>query len=346
MANPSVSVRRPVFRGVASALIASLMLMSSVTARAQDKASIAELKEGLDRLQEQLDESVARVEALRSRENELLFEVGLVELEIRDLEAEKTVVEERVIAAARRLYMAGSTDSLEVLLSAQSFADLESQYETLAYLAERDRIAFADLARAEQRLLDLQDELTVRAETLTQTRSQLDEESDLLEARFAEATAEYDKLKEKLAAAAGGVAPEINADGMTCPVAAPNSFIDSWGFPRSGGRTHEGTDIMAAMGAPAVAITDGRITYEGYGSLSGNWLILTGDDGHEYMYMHNTENLVSSGRVRAGEQIATVGDTGNAAGTPPHVHFEYHPGGGGPVNPYPLLLKVCRGASG
>jgi murein DD-endopeptidase MepM/ murein hydrolase activator NlpD len=176
-----------------------------------------------------------------------------------------------------------------------------------------------------------------------QTRTRLDEESELLQARFVDATAAYEKLKEKLATAAGGVEPVINADGMTCPIAAPNSFIDSWGYPRSGGRTHEGTDMMAASGAPVVAIADGQITYEGYGTLSGNWIILSGDDGNDYMYMHNKENLVSSGRVRAGEQIATVGDTGNAAGTPPHVHFEYHPGGGGPVNPYPLLLKVCRG---
>jgi murein DD-endopeptidase MepM/ murein hydrolase activator NlpD len=62
----------------------------------------------------------------------------------------------------------------------------------------------------------------------------------------------------------------VAASGMTCPVAGPNSFIDSWGFPRSGGRTHEGTDIVAAFGTPVVAIVSGTITYAGYGSSAGN----------------------------------------------------------------------------
>jgi murein DD-endopeptidase MepM/ murein hydrolase activator NlpD len=100
--------------------------------------------------------------------------------------------------------------------------------------------------------------------------------------------------------------------------------------------------MMAASGAPVVAITDGRITFEGYGTTAGNWVILSGDDGNSYWYMHNRENLVTGGRVRVGQQIATVGDTGNAIGGPPHVHFEFHPGGGGPVNPFQLLSKVCR----
>jgi murein DD-endopeptidase MepM/ murein hydrolase activator NlpD len=238
--------------------------------------------------------------------------------------------------------MAGDSETLEVLLSADSFADLASQYEAMEQIAELDRIAFTDLKRAEERLRSLETGIRAKTEELTSIRTRLEDEAALLQARFEEATVLYEKERKELAAAADGGRVVIT-DGMTCPVAAPNSFIDSWGYPRSGGRTHEGTDIMATSGAPVVAITDGRITYEGYGTMSGNWIILSGDDGHDYMYMHNRENLASEGaRVRAGEQIATVGDTGNAAGTPPHVHFEYHPEGGGPVNPYPLLNKVCR----
>jgi murein DD-endopeptidase MepM/ murein hydrolase activator NlpD len=254
------------------------------------------------------------------------------------------VVEARAVDAARRLYMSDSSETLEVLLSAESFADLASQYETMAQIAELDGIALTDLKRVEERLAELQEDLSANTEELASVRSRMEDESGLLQERFEEATIEYEKMKEKLAAARAAAVPQgvfVSPGGMACPIAAPTSFIDSWGFPRSGGRTHEGTDMMAALGAPVVAITDGRITFEGYGASAGNWIILSGDDGNSYWYMHNRKNLTSGGRVRAGEQIATVGDTGNAVGGPPHVHFEFHPKGGGPVNPYALLARVC-----
>jgi peptidoglycan LD-endopeptidase LytH len=98
--------------------------------------------------------------------------------------------------------------------------------------------------------------------------------------------------------------------------------------------------MMASYGTPVAAITNGSITYAGYGSSAGNWQILSGDDGHQYWYMHNQSNIVTGGRVRVGQQIATVGDTGNATGIP-HLHFEYHPGGGAAVNPTPLVSSLC-----
>jgi murein DD-endopeptidase MepM/ murein hydrolase activator NlpD len=69
-------------------------------------------------------------------------------------------------------------------------------------------------------------------------------------------------------------------------------------------------------------------------------IFLSGDDGNAYWYMHNQQNLVTSGHVSVGQQIATVGDTGNAVGTP-HVHFEFHPGGGAAINPTPLVASLC-----
>jgi peptidoglycan LD-endopeptidase LytH len=323
-------------------LIGAAALLPALASHAREEESVSELKAQLDVIQRQLDASVARIEKLRSHQNELLFEVGEVELEIGEQEAAKQVVEERAVATARRLYMRGGDDTLDVLLSAKSFTDLVIHYEATARIAEADRLVFADLEQQEQELRDLQMKLSAKTVELAGARVRIEEEAALLQARFKEATAKYEKLKEKLAAARSGGIGIITADGMTCPIAAPNSFIDSWGYPRPGGRTHEGTDMMAASGAPVVAITDGRITFEGYGTTAGNWVILSGDDGNSYWYMHNRENLVTGGRVRVGQQIATVGDTGNAIGGPPHVHFEFHPGGGGPVNPFPLLSKVCR----
>jgi len=325
-------------------------LVPSLEARAVDKRSVEQLKSDLEALQEELDRSTARVEDLRTNENDLRFAIARMSEEIRVLQEKKDRLQDRAVAAARRIYMSGGSEMLEVLLTSDSFAEIARESQAFAHVSQMDQAALHDFGDAETELVELQNELITKADQLTATRARLEAETDALQTRFENATAEYIRLKKKLAAAAarraqavaGGVV-FVTSTGMTCPVAAPNSFIDSWGFPRDGGaRTHEGTDVMAAMGAPVVAIVDGEITYAGVGVTAGNWLEVTGEDGNVYWYMHNQKNLITRGKVRVGEQIATVGDTGNAAGGPPHVHFEYHPGGGGPVNPYPLLAEVCR----
>jgi murein DD-endopeptidase MepM/ murein hydrolase activator NlpD len=336
-------------RIIALSAATALMIMSLLAPQAHGKKSLDELRAGLERLQAELDDATARVEALRFRENGQRFTIARIDQEINELRDQRLRLQDRAVAAARRIYMASNSDTLDVLLSSESVAEIASRSQSLAQVSDLDQKSLGDLVRSDARLRQLQDELIGKTDGLTQVRSSLDAESKQLQARFEALTAEYNDLKQKLAEAARKTAAAtsaqvvFSASGMACPIAAPNSFIDSWGYPRSGGRTHEGTDVMAAMGAPVVAITDGRITYEGTGISAGKWLILSGDDGHSYYYMHNQSNLVASGRVKAGQKIATVGDTGNAIGGPPHVHFEYHPGGGGPVNPYPLLAEVCRG---
>ena len=125
-----------------------------------------------------------------------------------------------------------------------------------------------------------------------------------------------------------------------CPVHGPVSFVDSWGAPRSGGRTHQGVDMMAARGTPDVAIVSGTITQQ-YGTLQGNGVFLKGDDGNSYWYFHLDSYAGGPRRVAQGEVIGYVGTTGNAEGGAPHTHFEYHPGGGAAVNPYPIVRPIC-----
>ncbi|HJW59242.1 MAG TPA: M23 family metallopeptidase [Actinomycetota bacterium] len=130
--------------------------------------------------------------------------------------------------------------------------------------------------------------------------------------------------------------------GKACILERPYSYVDSWGAARSGGRSHQGTDVMAPHGARVFAFVSGVVSRESTSTNGGIQLYLQGDNGVEYFYAHLSGYAVSTGtRVRAGQLIAYNGQTGNARYTAPHVHFEVHPGGGSPVNPYPHLKPVC-----
>jgi murein DD-endopeptidase MepM/ murein hydrolase activator NlpD len=126
---------------------------------------------------------------------------------------------------------------------------------------------------------------------------------------------------------------------IVCPVQGGASLMNDWGFPRSGGRFHEGNDLFASRGTPAVATVSGEVV-QTTGKIGGNQVKLFGDDGVSYYYTH-LDGFGEAGRVQAGTVIGYVGTSGNAAGGTPHVHFEIHPGGGAAINPYPLVSAVC-----
>lgn len=139
--------------------------------------------------------------------------------------------------------------------------------------------------------------------------------------------------------------PEYLSSSLACPVAGDVSFTDTYGAARSGGRSHEGVDMFAETGTPLVAATDG-VTFlvenvdDDIGGIS---LWIRGANGDTYYYAHNSTNLVRSSGVDVlkGEVVALVGRTGNAAGTSPHLHFEIHPGGRGPINPTMMVEEAC-----
>jgi murein DD-endopeptidase MepM/ murein hydrolase activator NlpD len=137
--------------------------------------------------------------------------------------------------------------------------------------------------------------------------------------------------------------PPPSPGGGTCPVAGAVSFSDSWGDPRSGGRSHQGVDMIAARNTPIVAIYSGRIDRLTNGNLSGLAIWLRADNGDLFFYAHLESFAdVSDGQsVTVGQVIGYNGSSGNAPAFLPHLHFEWHPGGGAAVNPYPLVRDLC-----
>ena len=106
-----------------------------------------------------------------------------------------------------------------------------------------------------------------------------------------------------------------------------------------------GIDLFATRGTPLVAVADGSLSRVGYNGLGGWRLWLRDGAGNAFYYAHLSAfspAAVEGASVARGTVLGYVGDTGDARGTSPHLHFEIHPGGGGPVPPYPIVTGWPR----
>jgi murein DD-endopeptidase MepM/ murein hydrolase activator NlpD len=125
-----------------------------------------------------------------------------------------------------------------------------------------------------------------------------------------------------------------------CPVRGHYTVVSNWQAPRPGGLKHEGNDIFANRGSSVVTPVSGTLR-QVQGKIAGNAFYLAGDDGHTYYFAHLDRYLRSAGPVAAGAVIGTVGNTGDAHVTPPHLHFEIHPNNGRAVDPFATLAHWC-----
>ncbi len=124
------------------------------------------------------------------------------------------------------------------------------------------------------------------------------------------------------------VHPKLTAGHYVFPVYGPSSYIDTFGAARSDVSFHHGTDIFGQLGQPLVAVTDGTVFSVGWNKVGGNRLWLLDGQGNQFYYAHLSAfstAAVNGARVKAGEVIGFMGRTGDAEGTPYHLHFEVHP---------------------
>ena len=324
---------------------AALLLVAVIPfgGSASGAESIGDLKARMAAAQARLDESTANIEELEDELEHANEEVEEIEARMDVLEKKDAKLEAVVIERAKILYMSGRGDMLEALFGANTFAELSDAAEMLSQVSLDDSDVFIELARSRAELVKLEEDLLSERQELKDSFERLKAEAAKQQDMFDAIAADYESMQDRLAPPSSPSAPSAarirGTGGMFCPVGGPTSFVDSWGAPRSG-HTHQGVDMMGSYGTPLVAIVSGTITYAAYDGSGGNMIFLSGDDGNAYWYMHNQENFVTGGHVSAGQTIASLGDTGNAAGTP-HLHFEYHPGGGSAVNPYPLVASLC-----
>ena len=142
------------------------------------------------------------------------------------------------------------------------------------------------------------------------------------------------------------VTSHLTKGGYVFPVYGTVGFSDSFGAPRADTVWHHGVDVFAPLGAPILAVADGTVYSVGRNRLGGNRFWLRDLAGNEFYYAHLSAfapAAVNGARVRAGDVIGFVGNTGDADGTPYHLHFEIHPaallvhGEDGVLNPTPYL---------
>jgi murein DD-endopeptidase MepM/ murein hydrolase activator NlpD len=145
------------------------------------------------------------------------------------------------------------------------------------------------------------------------------------------------------------ITPKLTAGGYVFPVYGPSSFTDTFGALRSdvSGGWHHGDDIFAPLGAPLLAVASGTVFSVGWNRVGGNRLWLRDGQGNLFYYAHLSAFsplAVNGSKVNAGDVVGFVGNTGDAEGTPFHLHFEIHPvallglGYDGAVNPTSYLL--------
>lgn len=324
-------------------LALTLALLVPAAAHADEKAhlegQLEAIRDDLAQAGKEYDDAFWRLDETDVNLKQIEEQILLTEAE---LENSRALLNSRVA----RMYRTDAVDYIAVLFEANSFQEMTTRIEFLqrvgsadAQVIEECTTLSAQLSREQTALEDQRAEREAAVQGLAQQKA-------ALEAKLSSKKREYEAVKAKLAAQArasgssSGSRAVAGPNGMVFPVQGVNYYSDTWGASRSGGRrTHKGTDIMAPHGTPCVAVLSGTVRTKS-NTLGGKTIWLTADNGWQFYYAHLQGYAVSGGRVQAGQVIGYVGSTGNASANAPHLHFQVHPGGGAPVNPYPYLRQM------
>lgn len=339
------------------ALSVFLLLTMGFTGIVSPAATLEDKQAEAARLQQQLDGLKKQSDQIAQVYSEKLTELESVRYLINDnkqkLEkAQNDFLQSKQVLAGRlkAIYMTGDINSMEVLLESTSLDDMLNRYDFLNYIADQDLDIFKEMKELRQEIAirqrDLEDQETRQQQGVAQMQQQqmelqtsLAAQESLLKGVNAEVLSLMSQASNSGGNSGGGGGGTVTLGTFLFPVRGAHTYTNDWHQPRTG-HLHQGCDIFASMGTPCVACVSGTAS-TGEGKNAGNYIRLVGDDGNVYYYMH-LQRFGQTGRVTQGTVVGYVGDTGNAAGTPPHNHFEIHPGGGAAINPYPILKQYDK----
>lgn len=297
------------------------------------------------------------LEVLRRAEDPNSFSVGMKQLqtvidvqdatvtEVFELRQERSELADDAARARGRANQAAA-DAEETLRVVEELrADAAELAASIAADEERQRQVIASLEQDEAQTAALLRDVSARESTL---RAELrDARAKEEAARAAAASTGGGGDSSRFPGASGG--PPI--DGMVCPVqgaVAGRDFSNDWGYPRSGGRWHQGNDLFASRGTPVVAVHDGTVSRwnppsapTGLGGITVTYVTADGSEWYNAHLDTVADGVAPGASVSRGQVIGTVGNTGNARTTPPHLHLGRRYAGSW-VNPWPTISGVCR----
>jgi murein DD-endopeptidase MepM/ murein hydrolase activator NlpD len=334
--------------------------------RADDPNAFAVGMKQLETVVDVQDQTVRRVFALRETRQQQADDAARARAAA--LQAED--------AAARTLTVVEELRAEAAAVAAEVAEEEATQQRLVAALRGTEADVSAALARVESRQSQLRQELAEARAAEERARRAAEEAARRAAEEEAARRAAAEEAARQAAAQASGAggastggsggsgAPSSGGDrlslpgagggpaipGIVCPVVgavAGRDFSNDWGYPRAGGRTHEGNDIFASTGTPVVAVADAVIVRwnppSAPTSLGGITVTYRTADGSEWYnaHLHSVaEGIAPGASVAGGQPIGTVGTTGNARTTPPHLHLGRRYGGAW-VNPWPTISPVC-----
>lgn len=335
----------------------------------------------LDSFQEDLDKLAAKFTASEMKLDGITSDINDVENEIaqsdKDMKIAQAQMEDRLVSLYKDGYSATSSQYLEILFESSDLVSVMDRFALVSRMADQDQQLFNQVKGYLQKSKDDQALLEQKkAEQLAQ-QQELAAQQQVASDKLTASAAQYNRIKRqinalteeirKADAAAAKAAAEKRARELAAKIAAQNNnkgggtvmpwsftfpvngrcaFIDTWGAWRSGGRTHKGTDVMAAQWTPLVACVTGTISSASFSDvgLGGISLHLRGSHNDVWFYAHLVkiaDGIKPGVSVSAGQVIGYVGDTGNAKGGAYHLHFGLTLNGKA-INPY-ATLKAAWG---
>lgn len=296
----------------------------------QIQARIKTLKSSLSKVAFQLSEADDHLVYLRTQ-------IAEHYTALRTANARRAQLQQALSARAAQLYVLGGQRSPEDMAS----DGLANYVQRMTYL---EQIGFTQEGLLEE-LRALQADAKTESAALAAEEKDAQKTVDVYAARRAVLNSQLAELT-KLNAFLESLMPRPalrgsrgGRKGLVCPVVGPHVVVNNFGAPRPGG-PHQGDDIDANTGQYVRAIVPATVVDTPTGSWWGIGIKIRDASGTEWWYAHLSARWVHVGdHVDGGELMGRVGCTGNCSG--PHLHFEWHPGGGPARDPYRILTQVA-----